>query len=66
MVIADRSTQLGQEVVQEIEAAGGEAAFVTLNIADEASVQNVIDFTVQKYGRIDTAVNCAGIGGPSV
>jgi NAD(P)-dependent dehydrogenase (short-subunit alcohol dehydrogenase family) len=65
VVIADRSVQLGEELVKELEAAGGEAAFVQLDIADEESVKASIAFALDKYGRIDTSVNCAGIGGPS-
>lgn len=66
VVVADRSIPTSEATVKEIEQDGGEAAFVQLDIADERSVQACIDFALSKYGRIDTAVNCAGIGGPSL
>jgi NAD(P)-dependent dehydrogenase (short-subunit alcohol dehydrogenase family) len=45
---------------------GHEAAFVPLDIANEASVQASVDFTIKTFGTLDVAVNCAGIGGPSL
>jgi NAD(P)-dependent dehydrogenase (short-subunit alcohol dehydrogenase family) len=39
--------------------------FITIkcNIAERADVVNLMDATVKKFGRIDLAVNCAGIAG---
>lgn len=36
---------------------------VTCNIAERADVINLIETTVSAYGRVDYAVNCAGIAG---
>jgi len=34
---------------------------VTLDVSDPASVQAAVDFTVQKFGRLDAVVNAAGV-----
>lgn len=49
------------DVVAEIEAAGGEAIAHGANVADMAQVQDMIEKTMEKWGRIDILVNNAGI-----
>jgi len=49
------------KVVAEIEAAGGEAAAFQHNVASEEDWIQVIDGTIQKFGKIDVLVNNAGI-----
>jgi len=48
-------------VVAEIEAAGGEAIAHGANVADMAQVQDMIEQTMAKWGRVDILVNNAGI-----
>jgi NAD(P)-dependent dehydrogenase (short-subunit alcohol dehydrogenase family) len=48
-------------VVAEIEAAGGEAIAHGANVADMAQVQDMIEQTMEKWGRVDILVNNAGI-----
>ncbi|WP_019028838.1 SDR family NAD(P)-dependent oxidoreductase [Colwellia piezophila] len=48
-------------VVAEIEAAGGEAMAHGANVADMAQVQDMIEQTMEKWGRVDILVNNAGI-----
>lgn len=36
---------------------------IVCNVADEAAVKNMVSTTVSKFGRIDYAVNCAGVAG---
>lgn len=62
--MADRSVDLGEAVVASLKANGEDAAFVALDVADEASVQNCVDFTIKTFGGLDCAVNAAGITGP--
>jgi NAD(P)-dependent dehydrogenase (short-subunit alcohol dehydrogenase family) len=59
VVIADFSD--GSEAVAEIEAAGGVAAYVNTNVSDDASVRNMVEFTVGRFGRLDVLYNNAGI-----
>jgi 2-keto-3-deoxy-L-fuconate dehydrogenase len=62
VVIADLQQKAGLEKKAEIERGGGSVDFVTLNVADEISVQNAVEKTLQKKGRLDILVNNAGIG----
>jgi NADP-dependent 3-hydroxy acid dehydrogenase YdfG len=39
---------------------------IQLNVCDENAVNAAIEQTVQKFGRIDVAVNVAGIGGANL
>ena len=61
VVISGRREALGQEAVAEIRGQGGEVSFVVADVDSEASVRAMIDFTVNKYGRLDLAVNNAGL-----
>jgi NAD(P)-dependent dehydrogenase (short-subunit alcohol dehydrogenase family) len=61
VVICGRRSELGEQVVAEIRAKGGEGMFVRADVNDEASVKALIDTAVKAYGRLDFAVNNAGI-----
>ena len=63
VVVADIVVEGGQETVQQIEAAGGEAIFVKADVSQAADVETLIAQTVETYGRIDCAFNNAGIEG---
>jgi 3-oxoacyl-[acyl-carrier protein] reductase len=49
------------QVVQQIEGAGGKALAVEADVSQQEQVQNLIEQTVQKFGRLDILVNNAGI-----
>lgn len=51
------------EVVAEIEKAGGTAVANYDSVADFTAAENIIDTCVRSFGSIDILVNCAGIGG---
>ncbi|GAA4467050.1 SDR family oxidoreductase [Nibrella saemangeumensis] len=63
VVLADVTQEAGEAVAQEIRASGGDALFVPCNIGERADIVNLIHQTIQTFGRIDCAVNCAGIAG---
>ena len=63
VVIADMLTEEGKAVADSINATGGEALFVTLNVTDEAGWKDVVDVTVRAFGKLDILVNNAGISG---
>jgi NAD(P)-dependent dehydrogenase (short-subunit alcohol dehydrogenase family) len=66
VVIADLSEEQGQAAAEEVKKAGSsESLFVACNVADVNSVKEMIRKTIDTFGRIDVAVNNAGIGGPS-
>jgi len=57
----DVSDAKADELVKELEAAGGEAIFVKVNVADAGSVTAGTEIVVAKWGRMDVLVNNAGI-----
>jgi len=66
VVVAARRTAEGDETVQMIRAAGGEACFVQTDVSHAAAVQTLVTTCVARYGRLDYAVNNAGIEGSIV
>lgn len=61
VVIADIRDDQAQQVAKEIEADGGEALALHVDVSDEASTQAMADAVVDKWGRIDILLNNAGI-----
>ena len=62
VVLAARSAQTLSGVVARIVAAGGEAVAVPCDVADRAQVDALARAAVERFGRIDTWVNNAGLG----
>src|SRR3954454_11422681 len=50
-----------QQVVQEIEALGGEAVANAENVADFAGAERMVQQALERFGRLDILVNNAGI-----
>jgi NAD(P)-dependent dehydrogenase (short-subunit alcohol dehydrogenase family) len=63
VVVAARREKEGNETVDMIKKAGGEAAFVQTDVRIASQVENMVQQTVKKYGRLDIAFNNAGVGG---
>jgi NAD(P)-dependent dehydrogenase (short-subunit alcohol dehydrogenase family) len=61
VVISGRREAEGQKAIEEIRAQGGDAAFIVADVDNETNVSQLIGFAVKKYGRLDMAVNNAGI-----
>ena len=61
VVLTGRREKEGAQVVDEIRKLGGDAAFVRADVAKDADVKAMVDFTVGKYGRLDAAFNNAGV-----
>jgi A-factor type gamma-butyrolactone 1'-reductase (1S-forming) len=64
VVVAARRADQGARVVQRIVAAGGEAHFVQADVSRAADVERLVASTLDRFGRLDCAVNNAGIAGP--
>lgn len=63
VVISDQNKDGGAETIEMIHAAGGSATFMQIDVTDEEAVADLIAQTVSLHGRIDFAVNSAGISG---
>jgi NAD(P)-dependent dehydrogenase (short-subunit alcohol dehydrogenase family) len=61
VVLTGRREKEGAQVVAEIKKLGGEAAFVRADVAKNADVKRMVDFTVEKFGGLDIAFNNAGV-----
>lgn len=69
VVIADQLEAEGRKIAEDINAANapqGEAVFMRLDVTDEANWAQVVDETVQRFGKLDIMVNNAGISGSAV
>ena len=51
----------GADVAAEIEAAGGEASFLTLDLAQLEAAPRVLETALEAFGRVDGLVNNAGL-----
>ena len=61
VAIGDVLDERGRQTAKEIEAAGGQALYVSLDVTQEASWAAAMDATVKKFGKLDVLVNNAGI-----
>jgi len=59
-VAARRHAEL-DELVAEITKSGGEAVARTADVAKRPDVDAVVQLTVERFGRVDVLVNCAGV-----
>jgi NAD(P)-dependent dehydrogenase (short-subunit alcohol dehydrogenase family) len=61
VVVADIDAELGEETAQAIQAAGGTASFMALDVTRESQWQDCVAATVKAYGGLHILVNNAGI-----
>ncbi|HTN31911.1 MAG TPA: glucose 1-dehydrogenase [Pseudomonas sp.] len=61
VVLADFNEALGAQVAESIVANGGEAAFIKVDISQSEQVQRMVAFAVERFGRLDAAVNNAAL-----
>ncbi|WP_066301658.1 SDR family NAD(P)-dependent oxidoreductase [Arthrobacter luteolus] len=62
VVVSDVNDEAGAETVSLIEAANGRAVYKHANVADTDEVNALVPFAVESFGRLDLAVNNAGVG----
>jgi NAD(P)-dependent dehydrogenase (short-subunit alcohol dehydrogenase family) len=60
LVVSGRHEKEGQALAAELRALGAEAEFVRADVRHEEEVRALVDGTVERFGRLDIAVNNAG------
>jgi NAD(P)-dependent dehydrogenase (short-subunit alcohol dehydrogenase family) len=63
VAVADVNKELGEKVVAAVKRSGGEALFLHADVSKPHDVERMVADTVAAFGRLDCAVNNAGIGG---
>src|ERR1700739_4013700 len=63
VVVSGRRDDAGEALVREVPAPGPKAEFMRADVRHESDVQNLVDKTVARFGRLDVAVNNAGTEG---
>lgn len=60
VVILGRNSAVGNERADEINASGGDAIFIAVDVLEEADLLKAKEIILEKYGKIDGLVNAAG------
>ena len=61
VIIGDMLEDEGRKIEAEINEAGGECVFVSLDVSDEDAWKQAVNEAVSRYGKLDILVNTAGI-----
>ena len=61
VVVADLDREAANETASEIRASGGQATAVEADVTDANAVVAMVETALDEYGRLDIAVNNAGI-----
>lgn len=61
LALGSRDAAAGEALAAELRAGGAEAVFVATDVTAPAGVQGLVDAALQRYGRVDVAVNNAGV-----
>ena len=62
-VVSGRREEEGHKLVAELRNLGAEAEFLRSDVRHEDEVRRLVDQTVERFGRLDVAVNTAGTEG---
>src|SRR3546814_20450168 len=64
VLVNDPAPGLAQAVVEEIAAAGGEAAAATTPVGSVGAARRIVQTATDRFGRVDILINNAGISRP--
>ena len=65
VVLADLDVDGAERVLRQIHQAGGKGRVVKTDVSKPGDASALVDTAVKEFGRLDIAVNNAGIGGPT-
>lgn len=63
IVVSGRREGAGRELAAELRALGAEAEFIRADVRAEGEVRALVEFTIERFGQLDIAVNNAGVEG---
>jgi NAD(P)-dependent dehydrogenase (short-subunit alcohol dehydrogenase family) len=63
VIVSGRHDDAGQKLVTELRSLGAAAEFVSTDVRHDDEVKNLVDKTIARFGRLDIAVNNAGMVG---
>jgi NAD(P)-dependent dehydrogenase (short-subunit alcohol dehydrogenase family) len=63
LIVSARRQDRGDALVRELDAMGAEAVFVETDVRHEVEVEALVDKALQRFGRLDVAINNAGTEG---
>ncbi|MCU7616269.1 SDR family oxidoreductase [Chryseobacterium sp. PBS4-4] len=61
VVLGARRAEKLQQLVEEIESKGGDAAFAQIDIKNKADLVTLVNTAVEQYGKLDVIINNAGV-----
>lgn len=63
IVVSGRRDEAGQALVTELRALGVQAEFIRADVREDDEVRHLVERTIERFGRLDAAVNNAGTEG---
>jgi NAD(P)-dependent dehydrogenase (short-subunit alcohol dehydrogenase family) len=63
VAIAGRNDEVGERLCDELATPDRRPIFIHTDVRDETSIAAAVATTVRRFGRLDFAANCAGVGG---
>lgn len=63
VIVSGRDPQTGEALAAELGGLGAQAAFIRADVRHEDEVRTLVDGAVDRFGRLDIAVNAAGTEG---